>query len=78
MTAILPEPKVLPFLTMIANRAPMQKAHVSQGQAKKAVLNRIHRGKLSEPVKVYQWTNHGWDILWDLPEGMLRDELPWM
>lgn len=78
MTTTIEAPKVLPYLTWIAGRSPHQKAHAGRGQAQKAVLFRLHRDKLSEQVRVYEWKSNGWQLLWDIPEGTRREDMPWM
>ena len=70
-------PETMPYLTIIPDRAPRQKPHASLGQAKKAVLYRLSHEVLSIPVKVYRWTDDGWELLWDIKEGTHREDMPW-
>jgi hypothetical protein len=72
------EPIISPYLTLIPDRAPKQKAHMSLGQAKKAVLYRLHREALSIECLVYQWDSaKGWVKMWDIPRGTRREDMPW-
>jgi hypothetical protein len=71
-------PEIAPYLTIIPDRAPRQKSHASLGQAKKAVLFRLGLEGLSIDVRVYKWTSGGWDLLWEIKKGTLREEMPWI
>lgn len=70
-------PQLMPYLTIIPDRNPRQKAHTHLGQAKKAVLYRLIRDELSVPCMVYQWTAKGWETLWNIPAGTDRKDMPW-
>ena len=78
MSTTIQTPKLAPYLTWIGNRTPHQKPHYGRGQAQKAVLFRMRGDKLSEQVRVYEWKANGWELLWDIPEGTPRSELPWL
>lgn len=68
----------MPYLTIIPDRVPRQKAHMTLGQAKKAVLFRLQDEALSTPVKAYKWTDSGWELMWDITEGTRREAMPWL
>jgi hypothetical protein len=73
-------PEIMPYLTVIPDRSPRQKAHVSIQQARKAILFRLG-GKdetLTVPCRVYKWTDKGWEELWNIPEGTTRKAMPWL
>jgi hypothetical protein len=74
----LETPQISPYLTIIPDRAPRQKSHASLGQAKKAVLNRLSIEGLSTDIRVYKWADSGWQLLWEIKKGTLREEMPWM
>jgi hypothetical protein len=72
---------IMPYLTIIPDRVPRQKAHTNLGQAKKAVLFRLRDDGdegLSTPIKVYKWTDSGWELMWDIAEGTPREAMPWV
>lgn len=69
--------QIMPYLTIIPDRVPRQKAHTNLGQTKKAVLFRLREDALSTPVKVYKWTDSGWELMWDIAEGTPRGSMPW-
>jgi hypothetical protein len=71
-------PDIMPYATIIPDRVPRQKTHADLGQTKKAVLFRLRDEVLSTPVKVYKWTDAGWELLWDIPQGTARGEMPWL
>lgn len=71
------KPEIMPYLTIVPDRVPRQKAHANLGQTKKAVLFRLRDEALSTPVKAYRWTDSGWELMWDIAEGTLREEMPW-
>jgi len=71
-------PEIHPYLTLIPDRAPRQKSHMSLGQAKKAVLYRLSHDVLTVPARVYRWTHDGWELMWDIKEGTHREEMPWI
>jgi len=71
-------PDIMPFATIVPDRIPRQKSHANLGQAKKAVLFRLRNESLATPVKVYKWTDSGWELMWDIPEGTPREGMPWV
>lgn len=72
-------PAVEPYLTVIPDRTPRQKAHTSLGQARKAVLFRLDiNDKLSLPCRIYKWSGLGWELLWDIPADTERKAMPWL
>lgn len=71
-------PEILPYLTLVPDRTPRQKAHTSLGQAKKAVLFRLDiNDKLKYPCRIYKWSGLGWELLWDIPADTTRLDMPW-
>lgn len=71
-------PATAPFLTVIPDRNPKNKPHLSLGEAKKAVLFRLKGDELDVPCMVYQWNeSKGWVRLWKIDAGTQRGDLPW-
>jgi hypothetical protein len=71
-------PTVYPYLTWVPGRNPYQKTHDSLGQAKKAILFRLTVNGLAENCRVYKWQDNKWKLLWDIPEGTQREDMPWL
>jgi hypothetical protein len=69
--------KSFPYLTVIPDRRPVQKVHTGLGQAKNAILFRDYGRGIPRDCQVYEWSNEGWTLLWDIPAGATRDEMPW-
>lgn len=70
-------PITAPFLTVIPDRNPKNKPHMTIGEAKKAVLFRLRGDELDVRCMVYKWEPTGWERLWNIPAGTQRDDLPW-
>jgi hypothetical protein len=78
-----PAIKVYPFLTVIPNRHPAQKLHTSLGHAKNAVHARmfyVRNGGYATtvPIQLYKYENDDWVLLYDIPSGTRKDDLPWL
>jgi len=71
-------PVTAPFMTIIPGRNPKNKAHMTLGEAKKAVLFRLRSNELDVPCMVYKWQHVGWERVWKIDAGTLREDLPWM
>lgn len=72
------ESPVIPYLSIIPDRQPRRKLHEDIGQAKKAVLYRLNREKLSVPCRVFEWKGNSWVELWNIEAGTAREDMPWM
>jgi hypothetical protein len=71
-------PQNAPYLTIIPDRNPKNKPHLSLGEAKKAVLFRLDGDELTVPCMVYQWVDSkGWERLWKIDGGTMREAMPW-
>lgn len=70
-------PVTAPFMTIIPDRNPKNKTHLTLGQAKKAVLVRMSGDELDVPCMVYKWEPTGWERVWKIDAGTKRDDLPW-
>lgn len=77
MTAL---PSNAPYLTIIPDRHPRLKPHLTLGEAKKAVLYRLgHSETLRVPCMVYQWVDSkGWVRMWSIEQGTHREHMPWL
>ena len=73
-------PKTAPYMTVIQDRAPRNKPHLTFGEAKKAVLYRLNgRDELSVMCSVFKWTDGvGWERMWRIDAGTPREALPWV
>lgn len=70
--------KTAPYLTVIPDRNPKNKPHLSLGEAKKAVLFRLRGERLAVTCSVYQWNDEmAWVPLWKIDAGTLREDMPW-
>lgn len=70
-------PATAPYMSIIPGRFPKNKAHLTLGDAKKAVLHKLQSNELDVPCMVYKWEPTGWERLWKIDAGTLRAELPW-
>jgi hypothetical protein len=71
-------PTDAPYMTIIPGRNPKNKPHLTLGDAKKAVLFRLQSNELDVPCMAYQWIDaKGWELLWKIDAGTLREDLPW-
>lgn len=69
--------KVSPYLTVIPDRRPKQKTHANLGQAKNAIQYRMRSNVTYIDMAVYEWKNDEWSLLWEIPKGTGKDDLPW-
>lgn len=72
------ETPIVPYLSIIPDRHPKRKLHDNLGLAKKAVLYRLNRERLSVPVHVYEWKDGTWKPLWSIEAGTAREDMPWL
>lgn len=66
-----------PYMSVVPERRPEQKAHMSIGHAKSAVgakLNNYGHGS-SYDMAIYEWKDNGWELLYDVPKG--TSVAPW-
>lgn len=71
--------KSMVYATEIPSRSPKFKAHAKLGQAKQAVSVRLSWGRGTDcEVKVYQFVNGDWELLWTIPQGTKKEDLPWV
>lgn len=68
-----PVPPPHPYATKIPDRRQEWKTHSNIGFAKNAVL-----GCLGSEVWVYALHDEGWELLWHIPAGTPKEELPWV
>lgn len=68
----IPKPlRPQPYMSVVPNRSPEQKAHMSLGHAKSAVgskINQYGHGSYYD-MAIYEWKDGDWEILYDVPKG---------
>ncbi|AYN59113.1 hypothetical protein HOU52_gp27 [Arthrobacter phage Yang] len=90
MSDLTPKPiKATPFLTVIADRHPRQKAHTTRGHAHAALSQRAsafrmddgkgYARRLYTDVALYEWRDEDWRLLWEGKRGDVIDRAapPW-
>jgi len=80
---IPPQPKLPKFLSMVEGRKPKQKAHNELRFAKASMRESLY-GFYPNPelssrtATVYELVDGEWKLLWDIPKGTPKTELPWL
>lgn len=75
MTLPSPQPKFMPYLSIIPNRRPEQKTHTNIGHAKNAVNDKLGYRGASCDMQIFEYRDNGWELLYDIKKGDL--EPPW-
>lgn len=72
-----PQPKFMPYLSIIPRRRPTQKTHGNIGHAKNAVVAKfgynVHGASCD--MQIFEYKDDGWQLLYDIKKGDL--EPPW-
>jgi hypothetical protein len=71
-----------PFMTVIPNRSPYQKAHVQRAHAHNALTQHLRPYWRSQPgarqdAALYQWHEGEWALLWSCKRGDDITGQPW-
>lgn len=67
-----------PYLTVVPRRQPEQKIHKTLGHAKSAITNQIWYSEGSfHDMKVYVYDDGAWQLIYDIPKGTRKADLPW-
>lgn len=64
------------YISVIKYRSPERKAHMNIGQAKNAVAYSNHYPYV-RGGEIWEVTEHGQFLIYDVPQKTHRDELPW-
>lgn len=71
MTLPSPQPKIMPYLTIIPSRRPMQKLHTNIGHAKNAINGKIgaYRGGAECDMELLEHQDGGWVVIYEVNKG---------
>lgn len=67
--ALKPRTKQPPYLTVIEDRSPREKAHTSRGLAHSAIKGRFYSGRVGASMALYVWSEDHWELLHELTKG---------
>lgn len=76
VTASIPAAPAHPFATNIPNRSPRFKTHKGIGQAKNAVIQKLHGGKARHDMTIFRLENGHYLPLITIHAGQTRDDIP--
>ena len=71
-------PKPYTHLTIIPDRyTGTQKAHTAFHHAKAAVRGSVAHNGTTCDIQVYELVDGEWSLLWEIPKGTKKPDLPW-
>lgn len=69
MTLPSPQPKVMPYLTIIPSRRPEQKLHANIGHAKNAITGKFWYNGAESDMQLLEYVDGEWKVLYEVKQG---------